>query len=197
MPNRAHTTSIALPMECEQFDYTSGSGSPHSTSSFVYDGSMRVKPRFSLKMLLLFVTATASLCGYYANWIHRRHLLLEKYFTMKCDWFARHHIYGFGESLPSKVESIPWMLSLFGEESHDLIDVMISSNDVPQNQNDREAYSAEERRLAAALFPEAKLSVHLYVPDPESEAVPIDADFQSRIRHLQRCQGVVTVWGHP
>jgi hypothetical protein len=158
---------------------------------------MRVRPTFSLKMLLLFIAAIGLLCGYYANWIYQRRSLLEKYFTMKCDWYARPHIFGYGEVFPRNVHSVPWMLSLFGEKSYDLIDVMVKANDIPQNRNDRDAYSAEERRLAASLFPEAELYVHLYVPEPGSETVSLDADFQSRIRHLQRCRGAVTLFGHP
>jgi hypothetical protein len=34
---------------------------------------MRFRPRFSLKILLLFVAAVGSFCGYHVNWIRQRH----------------------------------------------------------------------------------------------------------------------------
>src|SRR5262245_6786631 len=44
-----------------------------------YDGGMRFRPRFSLKILLLLVAAIAAFCAYQVNWIQQRHVFLAQH----------------------------------------------------------------------------------------------------------------------
>src|SRR5262245_16456197 len=43
-----------------------------------YDGGMRFRPRFTLKLLMLFVAAIGIFCAYQVNWIRQRHEALEE-----------------------------------------------------------------------------------------------------------------------
>jgi hypothetical protein len=44
-----------------------------------YDGGMKFRPRFSLKILLLLVAAIAAFCAYQVNWIQQRHVFLAQH----------------------------------------------------------------------------------------------------------------------
>jgi hypothetical protein len=126
---------------------------------------MNLRPRFSLKMLLLLVAVVGMFCAYYANWIHQRHAILEKYSALE-HYAADNAVFlASSETIgvpPRKLQSIPFMLRLFGERPHEFVMVVIQTDhDVGPDVPDVAPFK-EQRNLAESLFPESVIYVHVY-----------------------------------
>jgi len=99
---------------------------------------MKLRPRFSLKVLMLFVAAVAIFCAYHVNWIRQRHDFLAEKVSIH---FA-------GAAIPAK--RLPWPLVLFGEQSQDM--VFTSQSDADE---------------AKRLFPESHIVIYPNLLLPE------------------------------
>jgi hypothetical protein len=101
-----------------------------------------LRPRFSLRALLVVMTLFALALLYHLDWIRQRRELIES-----------------GEIFDVSEPSVPapGILGLFGEEGRAVIYAGANANETEEE---------VERRLAA-LFPEAEIYVEIYCP-PES-----------------------------
>src|SRR5262249_23461026 len=106
---------------------------------------MKFRPRFSLKVLMLFVAAIAIFCAYHVNWIRQRHEFLarnaartaehdelrENPYSPKLQKIAgsREHVGPLHRKTPRRAFSFLW---LFGEPRHDTITLTYQVDRVPR-----------------------------------------------------------------
>lgn len=101
-----------------------------------------LRPRYSLRALLVVMTLLAIVMLYHLDWIRQRRELIES---------------GEIDAISDTPVRAPGMLALFGEAGHAVISCGANADETEEE---------VERRLAA-LFPEAEIWVEIYCP-PES-----------------------------
>jgi hypothetical protein len=121
---------------------------------------MRFRPRFTLKVLMLFVAAVGIFCAYHANWIKQRHELLAEISAQKDElWKGRVDLTGH-VFFDGKLSSFN-LLWLFGEPRYDWIELNMfqkQPDEVDDDDNLLILYKQELER-AKRLFPEARISL--------------------------------------
>lgn len=101
------------------------------------------KFRFSLRSLLLLVTAICLWFGYHLNWIHQRREMR--------DWLAQRWVMSGSFELPSSPRPLPWSLRMLGEKPEQ---VLVFGRDPAQD--DEQDFQTHVER-ARGLFPEARI----------------------------------------
>ena len=127
---------------------------------------MKFRPRFSLKVLMLFMAAIGIFCAYHVSWIRQRHgLLAEISAQMKRVESLPEHVRFFFHRKTSAIN----FLWLFGESMHDSVVLVFEkapTDEMPLMQNQRIiTLHRQELEHAATLFPEADISFDIYLDD--------------------------------
>ena len=132
---------------------------------------MKLRPRFSLRWLMLFVAAVGIFCAYHVNWIRQRHELLKE-LLLKREAVLKHDYGNVSAIFCGRTSSLN-CLWLFGESSQDSVEIVFTRT--VTDKIDRNAainlHSAvinlhkEELERAKTLFPEADIFSALYLVD--------------------------------
>jgi len=130
---------------------------------------MKLRPRFSLKMLFLIVGLVGVFCAYHVNWINKRHALLAKYATLKSAYNTHDgRFFSMTSALDSGTERTTpkhsfGLLRLFGESPQENVEVVIHADRVPNTGERWERCIHEDRDVAERYFPESNIDYCVYV----------------------------------
>ncbi|QDT76011.1 hypothetical protein [Lacipirellula limnantheis] len=110
-----------------------------------------MKPRFTIRAILILMTLLAIFLGYHINWIHQRSAAIED------GWIAEVHNYWTPDDPHI---AAPGLLGLFGQHGYGRLTVILSSDDDPLLSK------------AASLFPEASLNSWVGPVPPKNQRWP-------------------------
>jgi len=112
---------------------------------------MRLRPRFSLKMLFLLVAVVGVVCAYHVNWIRQRHTLLAESSKPRDGSEDKRYVYHHDTSSTN-------LLWLFGERGHAAVTLVFDRRrDGMIHARSARFLSLHKQELERAkdLFPEA------------------------------------------
>jgi hypothetical protein len=129
------------------------------TNLNLVDGGMKLRPRFTLKVLMLFVAAAGIFCAYHVNWIRQRHQYWEQHSSFVVldlieedyqTFVGAKQAMGFSKSYTvfKRAKRSFNFLWLFGEQRHDSLVLIFQIS---------EERSSDDIHHAQDLFPEADI----------------------------------------
>ena len=129
---------------------------------------MRFRPRFSLKVLMLFVAAMAIFCAYHVNWIRQRHEVFAEISAQRIAIENRHGPHEGGPVCFDRRTSSFNLLWLFGEQRHERLTLALEEPLSVFNRSGQNIVQAiinlhkQELERAKNLFPEAGIFFEVY-----------------------------------